>query len=115
MKMIFGKKNSPFGNMKSYLDTHLRVVHVVLIASEDVMFLGPFFSTSRHSRPNVSPASNEGYLEEVEIMGLKIQNNFFIPILQMQVGSGALVTLRHSFAHFEQICIALGSILVNLE
>jgi len=49
------------------------------------------------------------------IMGLKIQNNFLIPIWEMQVGSRALVTLRHSFVHFEQICIALGSILVNLE
>jgi len=35
--MIFEKKNSSFENMKSYLDTHLRVVVVVLlIASEDV-------------------------------------------------------------------------------
>jgi hypothetical protein len=36
MKVIFEKKNSSFANMKSYLDTHLRVVHVVPIASEDV-------------------------------------------------------------------------------
>ena len=35
-KVIFKKQNSLFANMKSYLDTHLRVVHVVLIASEDV-------------------------------------------------------------------------------
>jgi len=27
----------------------------ILIASEDVMFLGPFFSTSRHSRPTFHP------------------------------------------------------------
>jgi hypothetical protein len=36
MKVIFENNNSSFGNMKSYLDTHLRVVHVVLIASEDM-------------------------------------------------------------------------------
>jgi hypothetical protein len=47
------------------------------------------------------------------IMGLKIQNIFLIPIWEMQVGSRALVTLRHSFAHFDQIRIVLGSILVN--
>jgi hypothetical protein len=40
MKVIFEKQNSSFANMKSYLDTHLRVVHVVC---------------------------NEGYLEEVEL------------------------------------------------
>ena len=36
MKVIFEKKNSSFANMKSYSDTHFRVVHVVLTASEDV-------------------------------------------------------------------------------
>ena len=36
MKAIFEKKNSSFANIKSYLDTHLRVVHVVLIASEEL-------------------------------------------------------------------------------
>ena len=36
MKVIFEQKKSSFENMKSYLDTHLRVVHVVLIPSEDV-------------------------------------------------------------------------------
>jgi type 1 glutamine amidotransferase len=51
MKVIFEKKNSSFPNMKSYLDTHLRVVHVVPIAGRRVV-LGPlFFSTSGHSRP----------------------------------------------------------------
>jgi len=52
MKVIFEKENTSFTNMKSYLDTHLRVVHVVPIVGEDVYFLGPFFSTSCHSRPN---------------------------------------------------------------
>ena len=51
MKVIFEKKFFSFANNESYLDTHLRVVHVVLIASEDVYILGPFFSTSGHSRP----------------------------------------------------------------
>jgi hypothetical protein len=36
MKVIFEKQNSSFANMESYLDTHLRVVHVVLIASKYV-------------------------------------------------------------------------------
>jgi hypothetical protein len=53
--------------MKSYLDTHLRVVHVVLIASEDVYFLGPFFSTSGHSSPKFDQRPIEGYLEKVEL------------------------------------------------
>jgi hypothetical protein len=47
------------------------------------------------------------------LMALKIQNNFLIPIWEMQVGSQALVTLRHSFGHFDQIRIILGSIMVN--
>jgi hypothetical protein len=47
------------------------------------------------------------------IMGLKIQSNILIPIWEMQVGSRVLVTLRHSFAHFDQIRIVLGLILVN--
>ena len=47
------------------------------------------------------------------IMGLKIKNNFLIPIWKMQVGSRVLVTLRHSFAKFDQIRIFLGLILVN--
>jgi hypothetical protein len=34
--VIFEKNNFSFANMKSYLDSHLRVVHVVLIAREDV-------------------------------------------------------------------------------
>jgi hypothetical protein len=36
MKVIFEKKSSSFENMKPYLVTTLRVVHVVRIASEDV-------------------------------------------------------------------------------
>ena len=48
-------------------------------------------------------------------MGLKIQNNFLIPIWEMQVGSWALVTLRHSIAHFDQTRIVLEPILVNPE
>jgi hypothetical protein len=30
------KRNSRFPNTESYLDTHLRVLHVAVIASEDV-------------------------------------------------------------------------------
>jgi hypothetical protein len=48
-------------------------------------------------------------------MGLKISNNFLIPILEMQEGSRALITLRHSLAHFDQIRIVLGLILVSPE
>jgi hypothetical protein len=36
MKVIFEKQNFPFENMKSYLDTHLRVVHIVPIVGENV-------------------------------------------------------------------------------
>jgi hypothetical protein len=50
--------------MKSYLDTHLRVVHVV--ASEDVYLLGPFSLNFGSFYAQVWPAPNEGYLEEVE-------------------------------------------------
>jgi len=49
------------------------------------------------------------------IMHLKIQNNFLIPIWEMQLGYRALVTLQHSFYHFDQIHIILGLILVNPE
>jgi hypothetical protein len=37
-----------FPNMKSSLDTHLRIVDVVLIAIRDVYILGRIFSTSGH-------------------------------------------------------------------
>ena len=50
-----------------------------------------------------------------EIMGLKILNKFLMPIWEMRVGSRELVTLRHSFAQFDQIHIVLGLILVNPE
>jgi len=36
MKVIFQKINSLFLKMKSYLDAHLIVVHVVWIAGEDM-------------------------------------------------------------------------------
>jgi hypothetical protein len=49
------------------------------------------------------------------IMGLEIQNKFLIPIWEMQVGSRALVKLRHSFSYFDQIRIILGLVLVNPE
>jgi hypothetical protein len=51
MKVIFEKKSSSFANMKSYLDTHLIFLHVVLVMSEDMNFLGPCFSTLGHFRP----------------------------------------------------------------
>ena len=49
------------------------------------------------------------------IVGLEIQNKFLIPIWEMQVGSRALVKLRHSFSYFDQIRIVLGLVLVNPE
>jgi len=49
------------------------------------------------------------------VMGSKIQNNILICIWGMQVGSWAFVTVRHSFAHFDQIRIVSRSILVNPE
>ena len=66
MKVIFEKKNYSFVNMKSYLDTHLRVVHMVLIASEDVYFLGHFFLNFGSFLAQVLPALDEVYLEKVE-------------------------------------------------
>jgi hypothetical protein len=36
MDVIFETKNASFPKTKSFLDAHLRVVHVVLIAGEDV-------------------------------------------------------------------------------
>jgi hypothetical protein len=98
--------------MKSYLDTHLRVVHMVLIASKMCSSWAPFSQLRVILGPSLT--SPEWRLfGRSWIMGLKIQNNFLIPIWEMQVGSRALVTLRHSFAHFDQIRIVLGSILVN--
>jgi hypothetical protein len=35
--VILEKQNYSFENMKSYLDTHLRVIHVILIVSEDIV------------------------------------------------------------------------------
>ena len=102
MKVIFENTNYSFKNMKSYLYTHLRVVHVVLIAGESI--LGPSL-TSLERR----------LFGRSGIMGLKIQNNFLIPIWEIQVGSRALVTLRHSFSHFDQIHIVLGATMVNPE
>jgi hypothetical protein len=83
MKVIFEKTNSSFQKMKSYLDTHLRVVHVVLILGEDVKFLGPFFSTSARFRVILvqSLTSLERRLSgRSEIMHLKIESNVLIPI-----------------------------------
>jgi hypothetical protein len=48
MKVIFEKKNSWFANMKSYLDTHF------------FLNFGSFYA-------QVWPASNEDYLEELEL------------------------------------------------
>ena len=53
--------------------------------------------------------------ERSGITGLKIQINFLTPIWDMQVGSRALVMVRHSFAHLDQFRIGLGLILVNSE
>jgi hypothetical protein len=50
------KQSSWFPNTTSYLDTQLRVVHMVLIASEDLYFFDRFFSTSGH---NLGPSLNE--------------------------------------------------------
>jgi hypothetical protein len=43
--LLVEKQSSPLPNMESYLDTHLRVAPIILIASEDVWFLGRFFPT----------------------------------------------------------------------
>jgi hypothetical protein len=36
MKVIFEETNPSFPKIKSYLDTHLRVAHMVPIAGEDM-------------------------------------------------------------------------------
>ena len=52
MKVTFEKKNSPFANMKSYLDTHLRVVHYSLDYDRRRVVLGPVFHNfGSRSRP----------------------------------------------------------------
>jgi len=87
----------------------LFLVYVFIISS---IFQAPFSQLRVILGPSVT--SPEWRLfGRSEIMGLKIQNNFLIPIREMQVGSWVLITLRHSFAHFDQICIVLGFILVN--
>jgi hypothetical protein len=87
---------------------------VVPIVEEDVYFLGPFLSTSCHFRPKFDQPEWRLFRRS-GIKGLKIQNNFLIPIWEMQAGSWALATLRHSLAHFDQFRIVLGLILVNPE
>jgi len=75
--------------------------------------LGPFFS---HIRVILGPSLTRpewSVFGRNEIMGLKIQNNFLICIWEIPVGSRVLVTLRYSFAHFDQIRIVLGMISVN--
>ena len=82
--------------MKSYLDTHLRVVHMVLIASENVQFLDPFFSTSGHYRPKFDQPRMKDIWKKWNYLAL------FNPIW-------------HYLALFNPICIILGLILVNPE
>jgi hypothetical protein len=57
--------------MKSYLDNHLRVVHAVLIVSEDVYFLGPFFLNFRSFYGHFRLAPNEGKEEDVKLSAYK--------------------------------------------
>jgi len=114
MKVIFEKQNSAFANMKSYLDTHLRVVHGVLITSEMCSSWAPFSQLRFILGPSLTSFEWRVFGRS-GIMDLKIQNNFLIPIWEMEVGSWALVTLRDSFSHFDQIRIVLESILGKLE
>jgi hypothetical protein len=51
MKVIFEKINSSFPKMKSYLDNHLRVVHMSRLWEKTCSSWAPFFSNSGHSRP----------------------------------------------------------------
>jgi hypothetical protein len=109
MKVIF-EKHSSFAKMKSYLDTHLRVVHVVLIAEEDMYFLGPFFSTSGHFRSKFDQPRTQAISKKWNY-GLKNIKQFFDAHLR-DIG---VTTLRHYVAHFNQIRIFLVLILVNPE
>ena len=114
MKLIFFKENFfickyeiifryPFESCTRGLDCERRRV-----------VLGPhFFSTSGHSSPKFLTSVKWRLFGRSGIMGLKIQNNFWIPIWDIQVGSRALVMLRHSLVHFDQTHIVFGLILVN--
>jgi hypothetical protein len=72
MKVIFEKINSSFPKMKSYLDVHLRVVHVVPIAKKDVQFLGPFFSQLHVTLGPTLASLERRLLGRSGIVGLKI-------------------------------------------
>jgi hypothetical protein len=72
------KQSSPLPNMESYLDTHLRVAPMVLIASEDVWFLGHFFPTLGLV---LGPRLNEvGLWVEKQSSRFQIWNHIWIPI-----------------------------------
>ena len=113
MKVIFEKKNSSFVNMKLYpFESCTRG----LDCEQRRVVLGPpFFSTSGHSSPKFLTNLKWRLFGISGIMGLKIQNNFLITIWDIQVGSRALVTLRHSLADFDQIRIVLRWIFVHPE
>ena len=116
MKMIFEKQNSSFANMKSYLDYPFESCRRgPLDCERRRVVLGPLFSQLRVILCPSLTSPEWRLFGRSGIMGLKIQNSFLIPIWEMEVGSRVLVTLRHSFSHFDQIHIVLGLILVNLE
>jgi hypothetical protein len=72
------KQSSSLPNMESYLDTHLRVALMVLIASEDVWFLGHFFPTLG---PILGPRLNGvGLWVEKKVPRFQIWNHIWIPI-----------------------------------
>jgi hypothetical protein len=72
------KQSSPLPNMESYLDTHLRVTPMVLIASEDVWFLVRFFPTMG---PFIGPHLNGvGLWVENKSSRLPNMKHIWIPI-----------------------------------
>jgi hypothetical protein len=79
MNVLFEKKNSSFAKMKSYLDAHLRVVHAVLMADEDMYFLGPFFLNFGSFYSHFRLAPNEGKAKDVKLSVYKYKIIFWYP------------------------------------
>ena len=114
--MIFEMQNSSFANMKSYLDYPFERCRCgPLDCERRRVVLGPLFSQLRVILCPSLTSPEWRLFGRSGIMSLKIQNNFWIRIWEMQVGSRALGTLRHSFCPFRLNSYRLGLILDNPE
>jgi hypothetical protein len=101
------KQSSPLPNMESYLDTHLSVAPVVLIASEDVWFLGHFFQTPG---PVLGPSLNEvGLWVEKQISSLPNMETYLdahLRVAPMVLIASEDVWFLDRF--FPALCLVLG-------